>query len=89
MILSTIHVWQSRIEIEYFSVAYFEWITEFDALSAKLPLGAGLIRASWMYQTFMHLHSGIIFDFYPGLPHVHGVHIFSVMVTCVQAVDTS
>ena len=25
-------VWQSRIEIEYYSVAYFERITEFDAL---------------------------------------------------------
>ena len=27
-----IHVWQSRIEIEYYSVAYFERITEFDML---------------------------------------------------------
>ena len=27
-----IHVWQSQIEIEYYSVAYFELITEFDAL---------------------------------------------------------
>ena len=27
-----VHVWQSRIEIEYYSVAYFERITEFDAL---------------------------------------------------------
>ena len=27
-----IHVWQSRIEIEYYSVAYFECITEFDVL---------------------------------------------------------
>ena len=27
-----IHVWQSRIEIEYYSVAYFERITEFDTL---------------------------------------------------------
>ena len=25
------HMWQSRIEIEYYSVAYFERITEFDA----------------------------------------------------------
>ena len=25
--------------------------------SAKLPLGAGLIRASWTYQIFMGLHS--------------------------------
>ena len=27
-----IYMWQSRIEIEYYSVAYFERITEFDAL---------------------------------------------------------
>ena len=26
------HMWQSRIEIEYYSVTYFEHITEFDAL---------------------------------------------------------
>ena len=26
------HMWQSRIEIEYYSVAYSEHITEFDAL---------------------------------------------------------
>ena len=26
------HMWQSQIEIEYYSVAYFECITEFDAL---------------------------------------------------------
>ena len=25
-------MWQSRIEIEYYSVAYFKHITEFDAL---------------------------------------------------------
>ena len=41
------HMWQSWTEIEYYSVAYFEHITEFDARdSAKLPLGAGLIRAT-------------------------------------------
>ena len=26
------YMWQSRIEIEYYSVAYFECITKFDAL---------------------------------------------------------
>ena len=26
------HMWQSQIEIEYYSVAYFERIAEFDAL---------------------------------------------------------
>ena len=51
-------MWQSWIEIEYYPVEYFERITKFDALySAKLPLGAGLIRTTWMHQIFMHLHS--------------------------------
>ena len=27
-----IHMWQSRIEIEYYFIAYFKRITEFDAL---------------------------------------------------------
>ena len=27
-----LHTWQSRIEIEYYSIAYFERITGFDAL---------------------------------------------------------
>ena len=46
------HMWQSWIEIEcFYSVAYFEHITEFDARdsardSAKLPLGVELIRAT-------------------------------------------
>ena len=40
------HMWQSWIEIEYYSVAYFEHITEFDARdSAKLLLEAELIHA--------------------------------------------
>ena len=29
---SASHMWQSRIEIEYYSVAYFKRITEFDTL---------------------------------------------------------
>ena len=35
-------MWQSQIEIEYYSIAYFERITEY---SAELPPRAGLIRA--------------------------------------------
>ena len=31
-LLSEMYMWQSRIEIEYYSVAYFERITDFDAL---------------------------------------------------------
>ena len=32
VIVIILYMWQSRIEIEYYSVAYFERITEFDAL---------------------------------------------------------
>ena len=45
-------MWQSRIEIEYYSIMYFECITEFDT---ELLLGVGLIHASWTHQAFMHL----------------------------------
>ena len=27
------HMWQSQIEIEYYSIAYFECMTEFDAIA--------------------------------------------------------
>ena len=32
-------MWQSRIEIEYYSIAYFERITEFDVLARKFWSG--------------------------------------------------
>ena len=37
-------MWQSRIEIEYYSVAYFERITKFEHYSTELLLRAGLIH---------------------------------------------
>ena len=40
-----IYMWQSRVEIELYSVAYFECIAAFEALNAVFPLQAGLIRA--------------------------------------------
>ena len=30
--LEMLYMWQSQIEIEYYSIAYFERITEFDVL---------------------------------------------------------
>ena len=33
-----IHVWQSRVEIEHYSVAYYDRITAFEALCAELQL---------------------------------------------------
>ena len=40
-----IHVWQSRVEIEHYSVAYYDRITAFEALCAEIQLRAGLICA--------------------------------------------
>ena len=51
------NMWKFQIETGYYSVVYFEHITDFDVLWTKLLLGAGLICASWMHQIFMHLHS--------------------------------
>jgi len=34
-------MWQSRIEMEYYSVAYFEHITEFDTLSRRASAEGG------------------------------------------------
>ena len=39
------HVWQSHVEIEGYSIAYFNHIVVFEGV-AELPLRAGLIRAS-------------------------------------------
>ena len=41
-----LHMWQSRVEIEHYSVAYFE------------------------RGNTVELHNRIMFDFYPGLPHM-------------------
>ena len=46
---STLYVWQSRVEIEHYSIAYFDHVTAFPRLkrcSAELSLRAGLIRAA-------------------------------------------
>ena len=59
--LSTLHVgtrlscnvWQSNIIPLHISSAS----PSLTRYSTKLPLGAGLILASWTYQIFMHLHS--------------------------------
>ena len=50
---SSMHMWQSWIERQYYYVAYFECVTEFD-VSAKLLLG---VHASYMYQVLVRLYS--------------------------------
>ena len=52
-------MWQSRVAIEGYSVAYFDHIT------AELPLRAGLICASLIHEYLMNLS-----NFYMGLPYI-------------------
>ena len=39
------YVWQSQVEIEHYSIAYFDSIIGLKCSSAELPLRAGLIFA--------------------------------------------
>ena len=51
-------MWQSRVEIENYSVAYFDRVvTEVLRYSAVLPLRAGLIRAAKLHQCLISRHS--------------------------------
>ena len=53
-------MWQSWIEIEYYSIVYFEHITELTCCSAELLLREWLICALWTHQILMYLHSTYI-----------------------------
>ena len=50
-------MWHSRIEFEYYSIAASLSLMR---CSTKLPLGAGLICASWTHQIFKCLHSILV-----------------------------
>ena len=62
-------MWQSRLEIEHYSVVYFDHITAF---SAELPLRVGHIynySTSWL---LMHMYSPLLLPFpFPPLPYTH------------------
>ena len=48
-------MWQSRIEIKHYSIAYFNRVAAFKGYSAKFPLRVGLVCAVLTFQVFMHL----------------------------------
>ena len=98
-------MWQSQIEIEHYSVVYFDRITVFEALEhttsvkggAQMRSTAASMRkvyiarmsfapnGSTALQRFergntVKIHNGIVFDFYPGLPHIHLFLYFSFSV---------
>ena len=46
---------QSRVEIEHYSVAYFDTLLHLKRCSSELPLRAELVPATYNYQVFMSL----------------------------------
>ena len=85
-------MWQSRVEIEHYSVAYFNRITAFEVRTSVKggahALGK-LINTCHVYTARMspalngssalqrfersnaiEIRNGIMFDLYPGLPHI-------------------
>ena len=59
------YVWQSRVEIEHYSVAYFACIAVFETLQHVTSIKGGA-HMRWVNSSIL-----TTFDFYPGLPHVH------------------
>ena len=52
-----IHVWQSWVEIEHYSVAYFDCISALKPSSVEFLLRVGLICAWYTHEYTPHLHS--------------------------------
>ena len=50
-------VWQSWVEIEHYTIAYFNCITGFEGCNTVFPLQVGLIHTTKTYEHFIHLHS--------------------------------
>ena len=49
------HMWQSWVEIEHYSIAYFDHVTTFKVLQRGTPLRAGVICTVRTCQVFMGL----------------------------------
>ena len=86
------HMWQSRVEIEHYSIVYFERITALKALYCSAFIKGGThacyvdfdaalqhmspaLNGSTALQRCEHdnaveICNRIMFDFYPGLPHM-------------------
>ena len=59
-VFPNIYVWQSWVEIEHYSVAYFDRITALKRCSTVLPLRVGLISDTQCpYHVFMHLFCSV------------------------------
>ena len=62
-------MWQSCVEIEGYSVAYFDHFTAFEAHMISALNGSSAIRR-FKHSNAIEIHNGITFDFYTGLPQI-------------------
>ena len=65
---------QSRVEIEHYSVAYFDTLLHLKRCSSELPLRAELVPATYNYQVFMSL--GCAYEPPPPLNGSSGLQCF-------------
>ena len=86
-------MWQSQVEIQHYSVVYFNCITAFEVLYHRTSIKSGAdmrcvnvvsiheftqspsLNGSSTLEHFkrsnaIEIRNGIMFDFYPGLPHM-------------------
>ena len=117
--LNLLYMWQSRVEIEHYSVAYFARINCVrSTLAWNFRLGwdsyalgklintchvhtarmSPALNGSSALQRFersnaIELRNGILFDFYPGLPHILYVYILcmynkSYLLSCLFSMQS-
>ena len=71
---------QSRVEIEHYSIAYFDTLLRLKRCSSELPLRAELIPATYTYQVFMSL--GCAYE--PPPPPLMEVQAYSALNVVMQ-----
>ena len=78
-------MWQSRVEIESYSVAYFDCITSYEARMSPALNGSSAI---WCFEgsDVIEIRDGITFGFYTALPHIKipklSAILYSIFSTC-------
>ena len=65
------HMWQSRVEMEGYSVAYFDRVAVFEALPLSPALNGRSALQRFECSNAIEIHDGITFNFYTRLPHMH------------------
>ena len=74
------YMWQSRVEIESYSVTYFDHITSYKVRMSPALNGNSAI---WHFEgsDVIEIRNGITVNFYTGLPLIK-IPIYSIFSTC-------